>query len=300
MSVESGVSPGNWLNINVENFRAQFERKPFAISHTLVNHPLLQLPRVVELAMSMPEQNVEFSSAVVPLHQDYLKTPKNGLSLAETLHQIEKCNSWMVLKKVESDPEYMQLLLECLEQLRPYAEEIAPGMCKPEAFIFVSSPHAVTPYHCDPEHNFLLQVRGEKQMAVFDRDDAEVVSQQSLEGKVTGAHRNLPFNEQMHDHETLFEMRPGVGIHVPMYCPHWVRVGPEVSVSFSITFRSRNSARREAVLRMNSRLRSRGLTPTPPGKQLLNDELKYFTDRVVTRLSSALGPFVSSKGDRPQ
>ena len=31
-----------------------------------------------------------------------------------------------------------------------------------EAFIFISSPNTVTPYHMDPEYNFLLQIRGTK------------------------------------------------------------------------------------------------------------------------------------------
>ena len=31
-------------------------------------------------------------------------------------------------------------------------------MMKPQGFIFISSPDAVTPYHFDPEHNILLQL----------------------------------------------------------------------------------------------------------------------------------------------
>jgi len=40
-----------------------------------------------------------------------------------------------------------------------------------QAFIFVSSPEAVTPLHMDPEHNFLLQVRGLKTLHLFDPND---------------------------------------------------------------------------------------------------------------------------------
>jgi hypothetical protein len=281
-------NPVHRLNVNADAIRTQFERMPFMVTHTLCDHPLLQLPRLVELAVALPESAVEFNNADIPLNQDYLKTPKNGLSITETLHQIENCRSWMVLKNVEHDPAYRQLLLDCLSPLRPHTEPIAPGMCLPEAFIFVSSPRAVTPFHCDPEHNFLLQIRGTKQMAVFDREDTHVITQTLLEDKANGAHRNLPFTEAMHGREILFQLAPGTGLHVPMHCPHWVRVDDDVSISFSITFRSRFSARREAALRINSRLRRLGYEPAKPGLHPWRDEVKFFADRAISRTARAL------------
>lgn len=284
------ASAGYGLAANADAIRAQFERGPFLISHTLCDHPLLQLPRLIELATALPPSEVEFNNADIPLDQEYLKTPQNGLSISETLNQIENCRSWMVLKHIEHDPAYRQLLLECLDQIRPFTEPITPGMCIPQAFIFVSSPGAVTPFHCDPEHNFLLQVRGIKQMAVFDRDDPAVVTQVQLEDKVNGDHRNLPFTPDKHRLEKLFSLLPGNGLHVPMHCPHWVKVGDTVSVSFSITFRSRISARREGVLRINSHLRKFGWNPVKPGQNTTNDEMKFFADRVLRRIRRWVRP----------
>ena len=40
-------------------------------------------------------------------------------------------------------------------------------MLTSQGFIFVSSPNSVTPYHFDPEHNILLQIRGSKVMTQF-------------------------------------------------------------------------------------------------------------------------------------
>ena len=39
-------------------------------------------------------------------------------------------------------------------------------MTEREGFIFLSAPGSTTPAHTDPEHNFLLQVRGPKEMNV--------------------------------------------------------------------------------------------------------------------------------------
>lgn len=279
------TAPPRGLTSEPATIGSYFEREPFVVNHDLRDHPLLQLPRLIELAAALPADEVEFNSGNIPLDQDYLATPGNGLSIAQTLHRIEHNQSWMVLKHVERDPAYRQLLLECLDPLRPMTEAKAPGMCLPQAFIFVSSPNAVTPYHCDPEHNFLLQIRGAKTMAVFDRDNPAVVTQPQLEAKVLGAHRNLPFNADMHRHERLFLITPGNGVHVPMHCPHWVRVGDAVSISLSITFRSRYSARRESVLRFNAALRKLGLDPTRPGLKPLTDEIKFFAERAGRRIA---------------
>lgn len=275
--------PGHGLSDHPDVIREGFEKGPFLVAHRLCDHPLLQLPRLIELAAALPATEIEFNHADIPLNQDYLRTPGNGLSIADTLKQIEDCHSWMVLKHIESDPAYRELLLECVTPLAALTEHVAPGMYAPEAFVFVSSPGAVTPFHCDPEHNFLLQIRGSKQMAIFDRNNDDVVTQSQLEGKVNGAHRNLPYTGDMQRHQTLFHLTPGTGVHVPMHCPHWVRVDDAVSVSLSVTFRSHASERREGVLRFNSRLRRLGISPAKPGYHVWKDELKYFADRVIRR-----------------
>ena len=64
-------------------------------------------------------------------------------------------------------------------------------MLKPQGFIFVSSPNAVTPYHFDPEHNILLQLRGTKVMTQFPAGDTRFAPDETHEGYHTGGHRNL-------------------------------------------------------------------------------------------------------------
>jgi hypothetical protein len=267
----------------------KFEREAFAVRHRLTDHALLQLPRLIELATVLPESSVEYNRANLPISQDYLATPRNGLTIEQTIRQIEDCQSWMVLKNVERDPRYKALLDECLEEIAPHVSSMSPQLEHREAFVFVSSPQAVTPYHCDPEHNFLLQIRGEKVMTVFDRWDPHAISQPHMEAMASGAHRNLPYTEDMAALGKPFPMAPGDGVHVPMYCPHWVRVGQAVSISLSVTFRSRVSTRRDAALRMNARLRRLGMHPIPPAQSSWRDHVKEAADRVLGRLERTAG-----------
>jgi hypothetical protein len=156
-------------------------------------------------------------------------------------------------------------------------------MCKREAFIFVSSAGSTTPFHIDPEYNFLLQIRGTKFMTVFDREDRSVLSELELENYLSGAHRNLTFKDEYQPKGTVFELPPGVGLHVPVTAPHWVKNGDEVSISLSITFQTPENDRRRTVYRFNAELRKKGLNPAPYGRSKVRDAVKFNAYRVARR-----------------
>lgn len=271
------------LELEPGAFRAHFERRAFAVRHRLCGHPLLELPRLLELARRLPEDHIEYNAADARVSQDPRATARTGLSAAETLARIAQCRSWLVLKNVELDAAYAALLECCLAELRVHTEALAPGMRLAQGFVFVSSPGAVTPFHIDPEHNFLLQVRGRKTIQVHDRDDREVLTEQDLERFYAGAHRNLAFRDAWRARARAFELGPGDGVHVPVTAPHWVRNGAEVSISLSVTFRSRASERRAQVYAMNARLRRRGLAPAPYGASRVRDTAKQWAHRLLRR-----------------
>jgi ribosomal protein L16 Arg81 hydroxylase len=107
--------------------------------------------------------------------------------------------------------------------------------------------------HFDPEHNFLLQIRGTKSMNVG-RFPSDADRQRELDRYYDGGHRNL---ETMPVDVRAFEMGPGDGTYVPSFAPHFVKNGPAVSVSLSITFRTKVSERAENVYVFNSNMRRR-------------------------------------------
>ena len=250
-----------------EAFANAYPYAPATLRHALADHPLFTLDRLAALTERHPEDRLEYNRGDLGLTQDPDAMPANGLGAAETVRTIEANGSWMVVKNVERDPDYARLMDQCLDALAPVTGPATGPRHQAEAFVFLSSPGSLTPFHMDPEHNVLCQLRGTKTMAVYPRDG--LVAQETREAFHLGAHRNLVHEPRFDAEAETFELAAGDALHVPLLAPHWVRNGPEVSVSFSITWRSALSVAEADTHRANAWLRARlgrwGLSPRPPG-----------------------------------
>lgn len=280
-------------NLHKQVFVDNFNRRPFKIGHHLDDHPLFDLPSLVELAAELPTASVEYNAGDLPVTQDPGRTPQNGLSIEETIKRIETCDSWMVLKNVEQSPAYARLLKHCLAEIQDFSNLVSRGMKHEQGFIFVSSPGSMTPFHIDPENNFLLQIRGSKTVWMFGQDDREVLSEQQIEEFFSGAHRNLDFEESYRHRGQQFELLPGEGLHFPVVAPHYVENGPQVSISFSITFQTRDSADRQSLHRFNRQLRRFGMTPSEVGTSPWRDSAKLSFLRTFRSTKSLIGKSTS-------
>ena len=274
------------LDIDADVFRSRFNLRPFTIGHSLADHPLLTLPSLIELSKRLPESNVRYNRADVDVSQAVYSAPKTGLSIQETIRQIEECGSWMVLRFVEQDPEYCALVDQCLDEIQQFTDPIMPGMFKREGFVFITSPGGVTPFHMDPEYNFLLQIRGKKTASLLDVSDRSIVSEELLEKFLSGDEYKHDFKDEYPDKAFTSELNPGEGLHFPLNWPHWVKNGNEVSISFSITFRNHESERREIVYKVNNYLRKRAINPRPYGQSRLIDSAKSYAFRAARRTNS--------------
>jgi hypothetical protein len=270
----SAIGPA-LLGIEAHEFAAHFTRQPFLVRHRLATHPLFEVERLLALSRRLPESCIEYNAGELPVSIEHSETPMNGLSAEETIRRIAECKSWMVLKYVEQDAEYGELLAQCLAEVRPHSEPIAPGMCGAQAFIFLTSPRSVTPYHIDPEHNFLLQVRGSKTVHLYDGRDRRLLTEEQLENFYTDRGRNMPFEPWFDEKSWVNEIGPGDGLHFPVTYPHWVQNGEEVSISFSITFRTPDLDRRRTLYRLNADLRRRGWRPPAVGARPWRDAILY-------------------------
>ena len=141
----------------------------------------------------------------------------------------------------------------------------------------------------DPEYNFLLQVRGEKRINIWDRADRSVLPEIALEKYFSDVQTQIVYREEFQQKASVFDLTPGKGLHFPVVAPHWVQNGDDVSISFSITFRTPASERRRMVYCANADLRRRGLNPRPPGASAFRDIAKFYAFRAQSGIKRLLG-----------
>lgn len=264
------------------DFAASYPEGAHKLAHELARHPLLELEALAQLAESLPEASIEYNRGDLPVGIEGKPGP-TGLSIGETIRRAETSNSWAVLKNVEQSPAYRALLLELLGELRPIIERRTGRILKPQAFIFVSSPDAVTPYHFDPEHNILMQLRGEKVMTIFPAGASRFAPDEVHEGYHLGGGRELGWKDEFRRYGVPFDLAEGQAIYVPVMAPHFVQNGPRVSVSLSITWRSDWSFAEADARAFNGLLRKWGIKPRPPKRWPARNSAKALGWRLLRR-----------------
>ena len=264
-------------------FAAHYPETPHILPHGLCGHPLLELDALAELAESLPAAAIEYNAADQPIGIDGKPEP-TGIPIGETIRRIGTSGSWAALKNIEQHPAYAALLDDLLDELRPAIEAATGRMLKPQGFVFITSPGGVTPYHFDPEHNVLLQLRGSKVMTQFPAGDARYAPDEVHETYHTGGARELRWRDDMASGGRDFTITAGEALFVPVMAPHFVRNGPEPSVSLSITWRSEWSFAEADARAFNAVLRRIGLRPRAPGRWPARNHAKALGWRLLRKL----------------
>ena len=264
-------------------FAANYPEVPHKLGHLLHTHPLLEIEALASLAEALGEDRVEYNAANQPIGI-VGKPERTGLPIGETIRSIEQSNSWAALKNIEVVPAYAELLHSLIDELREPIEARTGALLHPQGFIFITSPGGVTPYHFDPEHNILLQIRGTKVMTQFPSADPRYSPDEAHESYHTGGPRELKWRDEMLGGGTEFALSPGEALFVPVMAPHFVRNGPKPSVSLSITWRSDWSYAESAAHAFNAQLRRLGLSPRRPGRWPEQNRPKAYAWRAMQRL----------------
>lgn len=265
------------------DFASGYPEQPHLLRHNLRHLPLLDLEALAQLGEALPPHALEYNKADLPIGI-VAKCAPNGLTIGETIRNIATTGSWVVLKNIEQVPAYDAVLLELLDELRLTIESRTGALLRPQGFVFISSPYAVTPYHFDPGHNILLQLQGTKVLTQFPAGDPRFAADTAHEDYHTGGGRELAWRDDMAPHGTPFLLGPGDAVFVPVMAPHHVRVGPQPSISLSITWRSEWSFAEADARAFNKRLRKMGLDPRAPGRWPATNLTKSLAHRLLLHL----------------
>lgn len=268
------VSPVEVDEVSFDPWRIQ------PVRHSLVGHPLLQMPALVALGERLEARGSIRThgndAAAGTSFGDAPKAYPNTLSAAQTLGAIQEANAWMSLLNVQVDPLYRVLVGEVLDDIEMRIGRNDPGMCYRAGWIFVTSPRTVTPFHFDKEHNFILQVSGRKRIYVWDHTDTVVASEQARDRfHHTHGRELLVWREEFRERARIFDLLPGEGAYMPSTSPHMVETHDEPSITISFTYYT-DATRRDALLHKTHELvRRRGINPPPVGRSPVLDAVTH-------------------------
>lgn len=269
-------------------FAADYPEVPHKLEHRLDSHPLLELQALADLAKRLPAEFIECNLGNQPIGVDRVPEQLRE-QVVETILNIGEAGCWVGLRNVEQQPEYAELLNDLLEELRPEIERKTGPMLNLQSFIFVTSPGGVTPFHFDPEHNILLQVRGSKIFTVFTPGDPAFAADELHEAYHAGGRPELPWRDEMAQQSMPFALGPGDAVYVPVMAPHYVTNGSEVSISISITWRSPWSYAEADARAFNRVLRRIGMRPSAPRRWPHWNHAKAYSWRTLRRLRKVAG-----------
>jgi hypothetical protein len=263
------------LLTNKQNeFRSKFNKTRFLFDHTLHLNPILDLDNIIALAKRAPKY---FHASVSNSKADDGWQPARALRLpiAETIQAMETMNAVVVLKDVHLDKEFGRVLEAAQADIIEQAgDQLRSELIYARSTILVNSPHRITAYHIDAECNYLLQVRGQKFVSVFDQDDRTILSDAEIEAFYCGHMGSARYRPEREKDAMVFDLTPGKGVHIPIDAPHWVKNGGSISVSVSTNFELRGNENRRSIHIVNQRLRRLGLKPHAPGVSPASDRLK--------------------------
>ena len=269
------------------SFRRNFDRMPFAFAHRLHTSDHFSLDALRDLAIRIgPKQNRWYVEEGDTQAKNGWGTPFTGRPLEESIANIGHHRSFVMLKRVQEDPEYEPILGGLQAELSDLlgirvGSRYRDGLMT----VLITSPDRVTPYHLDGEANLLMQIRGSKSVHIFDGNDREVVPGDELERFWSGDIKAPLYKRHLQDRASTFELVPGGGVTNPVAFPHWVQNGSQVSISLSVNFKRAIDDSADAH-KVNRQLRRFGLKPLPPGRARILDHTKGVAYRTAKRVKS--------------
>ena len=248
-----------------------FPERPVEFVHDLHLNERLTLASVADLADRLPRESVIYDTAAQPLLVPFGGPPRGALEQpGDVIRDLSSANAWLTLLNVEDDPGMAELMNTHLDRLEVGLIAKQGKMRNRVAFVFVSSPHSVTPVHFDIEHSLLMQVSGSKSVSIGCYE-SDAVRRREIDRYWDGSHGRI---ETLPREVAAHTLTPGRAIYIPPGTPHWVRNGPDISLSVTLTYFTAATVRENRIEDFNSRLRRQHLNPREPGHSTTVDTAK--------------------------
>src|SRR5437867_530292 len=105
--------PARLFDAGTPAFGELFNRRSFQFSHTLADHPLFSLSHLTELCAKMArmaKEQITYSAAGTHTDQGWNMGEGKEASVVDAVARIEESGSWVLLKGVQMEPAYQELM----------------------------------------------------------------------------------------------------------------------------------------------------------------------------------------------
>jgi hypothetical protein len=122
-------------------FRENFNRLPFQLSYSLGNHPLFEIPCLVELSQFLSRDAVTVYTDDPEVQQGWDRTNRLGMGAAECLTNIQTLKSWILLKDIQNDPAYNNFIDQLIRELETMINHpLRSDITWIDSYLFIASP----------------------------------------------------------------------------------------------------------------------------------------------------------------
>lgn len=270
----------------IGRFVSLYPGEPGKLAHRLAGHPLLGLDALADAAGRMRPENVLCHAAKNRNGAGFAPSEPPGQPIGETVRAIGSASRYVMLSLVEQLPEYAALMRETIGQLEPAIRAHTGEPLQQRAFLFISSPETLAPFHFDAEYNVLFQIAGRKDFVLYPPVAPWITDAANEHYHRTGDNL-LPWDESFAGQGTRIVLEPGDALFVPYRWPHWVELGDEPSISLSFTWNSRAGFEQNDAYRLNAWLRRFGLSPASPAPLPARSPVRSVAWRALSRLHVA-------------
>lgn len=268
----------------IERFAGFYPGEAGTFAHALASHELLTLEALAGACERMNAANLLRHAARNRNGEGFTPAEPTDESIADTVRRIDSAGRYVMMSLVEQLPEYAALMHAAIGEIEPVIRARTGEPLRPRAFMFISSPDTLAPFHFDAEYNVLFQIAGRKIFTVYPPDPQWLSDASNEHYHVTG-NNLLPWQEHFREQGRTFVLDPGDALFVPYRWPHWVEVGAEPSVSLSFTWSSKAGFEQDDAYRLNAWLRRLGLDPAAPRPLPARALMKSVAYRALARLS---------------
>jgi len=256
---------------------------PVVLRHGLADHPLLSLSALAEATGELPAEHVERRIADAVNGGEFAMDAAAHTPVADTIRAIGTSGNWIMLRFVQQLPRYRELLHALMAEIEGVIEARTGPWRTLKAFIFISAPGTLTPFHFDAEYNILFQIAGDKDFATYP-PEPPFLPFDRRETYHRDGDNMLPWRPGYEARATLHRLAPGDAVYVPHAAPHWVRAGSHPSVSLSLTWQSDWSLAAGEALAVNPLLRAVGLGLSRPPIWPRRPALRALAGRAARRV----------------